>query len=95
MLLQTLQPAARDDGAIGGGVRPRKLSDEEIARIRWRFTEALAARDRCRREIAGLPSVEQLALECACSTAMVRRIGAGHRYASEQVLSTGMRQDER
>jgi hypothetical protein len=70
-------------------VRPRKLSDEEIARIRWRFAEALAARDRFRREIARLPSAEQLATECECSIAMVRRIGAGHRYATEQVLLAG------
>jgi hypothetical protein len=61
-------------------MRPRKLDDDQIAKIEDIYARVHAARERCRQEIAHLPTPEQLAVQCGCSVALVRLIGGGHRY---------------
>jgi len=67
-------------------MRPRVLNDEKVARIRDVFAKARAAREWCRKQIVQLPTIGALAEECGCSVALIRLIGAGHRYDNEPDL---------
>jgi hypothetical protein len=61
-------------------MRPRKLDEEQVALIEDVYARVHAARERCKQEIAQLPTPEQLAIQCKCSVALVRLIGGGYRY---------------